>query len=887
MTQPSIYYYSSTHWDREWYESFQGFRFRLVAVMNEMIEELEQRPEFSTFHLDGQTIVLEDFLEIEPAKRERLARLIQDGRIVIGPWYVMPDEYLVSGESLIRNLLTGRRICKEWGTDPWRYGYVCDIFGHIAQMPQIFSGFGIPYALLGRGVNEHDTPAHFRWRSPDGSECITFKLQDASSYGAFLVVLMEAERRGLSPEDTKQLIHTAIERELKRSPIPVCLLMDCQDHARIRPNTADYLDMIRSLYPEAEVRHVNLERMGEQLEECRHEMPVKAGELNEPGITPGSNYLITHTLSSRYPLKKANDECQALLEKWVEPLAALSTLRGFHVQKAYIDLAYKYLLQNHPHDSICGCSIDQVHRDMQYRFHQAKEISLQVIQNILSRESAKPDMESNGGARMLTLWNPLPFPRRSVVTVDIDFEPNYPAQYQEPFGYEKINSFTIHDHRGEEIPYGLCRMRKQMTVRGLGAEARIADRHTVSMEVDVPAMGAAQYKIVPSAKPSRYLQTLSRQEREAENEWVKLTIRDNGTIALYDKQSGILYDELLSYLDDGEIGDGWYHVNPVADRLITSRGAACTIETVENGPVRTVFRITHELRVPRSMEQLPHGLRRSDDLVVLTIRSLIGLSKGAAHVDIETEIDNQSRDHRLRLVIPTGVPAPSFFANQPFVFVERHTGIRTETQNWKECEVPEKQMGGIVGKRRQDGTGLAFVSAYGLHECAAPDDERGSIHVTMFRSFEKTRLTDGEDGGQITGPLTFKYALAVMNDSDSFAGLVRLQECLQADLHPSFVKVGEDCAPVGPMSYFELSGSDICASVIKRPENGNEGELIVRCYNLSDSHSSARFTCFRTLTEVREASLDEESGNTVPHLANAFDIRLGPWKIQTFRLKFV
>ncbi|TMV47097.1 hypothetical protein FE783_22900 [Paenibacillus mesophilus] len=888
MTKPSIYYFSSTHWDREWYESFQGFRFWLVAVMNEMIDELERRPEFATFHLDGQTIVLEDFLEIEPAKRERLARLIQDGRIVIGPWYVMPDEYLLSGESLIRNLLTGRRICKEWGVEPWRYGYVCDIFGHIAQMPQIFSGFGISYALLGRGVNEHDAPAHFRWRSPDGSECITFKLQDANSYGAFLVVLMEAERRGLSPEDTKQLIQTAIERELKRSPIPVCLLMDCQDHARIRPNTAYYLDMIRDLYPEADVRHVNLERMGEQLEPYRQEMPVITGELNEPGKdAPGSNYLITHTLSSRYPLKKANDECQVLLEKWVEPLAALSALRGFPVQKAFVDLAYKYLLQNHPHDSICGCSIDQVHRDMQYRFDQAKEISLQVIKTILSKESAKPDTESSGGARMLTLWNPLPFPRRSVVTVDIDFEPNYPTQYQEPFGYELINSFTIHDHRGEEIPYGLCRMRKQMTVRGLGAEARSADRHTVSMEVDVPAMGAVQYKIVPSVKPSRYLQPLSRQEREAENEWIKLTIRDNGTIALYDKQNGILYDELLSYLDDGEIGDGWYHVNPVEDRQITSRGAACTIETVENGPVRTVFRITHELRVPRSMEMLPHGLRRSDERVVLTIHSLIGLSKGAAHVDIKTEIDNQARDHRLRLVVPTGVPTSSFFANQPFAFVERHTGIRTETQNWKECEVPEKQMGGIVGKRRRDGTGLAFVSAFGLHECAAPDDERGSIHVTMFRSFSKTRLTDGEEGGQITGRLTFKYALAVLDDSASFADLVRLQECLQADLHPSIVKVGENSIPAEPKSYFELSGSDICASVIKRPENGKEDELIVRCYNMSGVPATALFTCFQPLTEVTEASLDEESGKIVPHEANAFDIRLGPWKIQTFRLKFV
>lgn len=202
--------------------------------------------------------------------------------------------------------------------------------------------------------------------------------------------------------------------------------------------------MIRDLYPEAEVGHVNLERMGGQLEPYRQVMPVQSGELNEPGKdAPGSNYLIPHTLSSRYPFKKANDECQSLLEKWVEPLVALSALRGFPVQKAFVDLAYKYLLQNHPHDSICGCSIDQVHQDMQYRFDQAKEISLQVIKTILSRESAKPDTESSGGARMLTLRNPLPFPRRSVVTVDIDFEPNYPAKYQEPPPLPYTNTFTF------------------------------------------------------------------------------------------------------------------------------------------------------------------------------------------------------------------------------------------------------------------------------------------------------------------------------------------------------------------------------------------------------------------------------------------------------------
>jgi alpha-mannosidase len=858
-------------------------------MMDNLVEVLENQPDFETFYLDGQTIVLEDFMEIEPAQRGRLARLIQEGRIVIGPWYVMPDEFLLSGESLIRNLMTGRQISQDWGTEPWKYGYVCDIFGHIAQMPQIFNGCNIPYAMLGRGLNEHNVPAHFRWSSPDGSECITFKLPDENAYASFLVVIMDAEHRRLSPDDTKQQIKAFIDKEMERSPIPVWLLLDCMDHASIRRNTVDYLGMIRELYPESEVKHSSLEQMGKQLEGYAEQMPVKRGELNEPGKQPGSNYLITHTLSSRYPLKKANDECQALLEKWVEPMVALSELRGYSVKKSYVDLAYKYLMQNHPHDSICGCSIDQVHKDMEYRFDQVKEISKYVISNILDKETLRNDEAGSGHISVLTLWNPLPFSRRGTVTVDIDFDQQYPAHYQEPFGYEEKNSFTILDCHGREIPYGLCQMKKNFIVNGLGTKTKVTrtvDRHTVSLEVDVPAMGKAEYLIVPSKKPSRYLDRLSRSEREAENEYIKLTVNDNGTVAIYDKRTGVGYDNLLSYLDDGEIGDGWFHANPVKDRLIGSVGSECVIETVENGPVRAVFQITHYIRIPQSMERHPHGLKRSEEHVTLAIRSLIGLSKGASHVDVETVIDNQARDHRLRLVIPTDVLSPTFFANQPFAFVERPTGIRTETQDWKECEVPEKQMSGIVGKRRTDGNGLAFVSAFGLHECAAPDDNLGSLHVTMYRSFGKTYRTNGEEGGQIAGKLTFKYALAVLDASTSYADLTRLQDCLQVDMHPVYAKVPDHHVPAQPVSYFELSNSDICVSVIKRPESGNEGELIVRFFNLSERPSSARFTCFKHITDVTVVNLLEEPAGEISHDSNGFDVHLGPWKIQTFSLTF-
>jgi alpha-mannosidase/mannosylglycerate hydrolase len=141
MKKFDIFYFSSTHWDREWYQDFQGFRARLVKMTNALLSLLDKDPEYRTFHFDGQTVVLEDYLEIEPERREELAARIREGRILIGPWYVMPDELLVSGESIIRNLMKGHKIAKDFGVEPWKFGYVCDCFGHIAQLPQILSGF--------------------------------------------------------------------------------------------------------------------------------------------------------------------------------------------------------------------------------------------------------------------------------------------------------------------------------------------------------------------------------------------------------------------------------------------------------------------------------------------------------------------------------------------------------------------------------------------------------------------------------------------------------------------------------------------------------------------------------------------------------------------------
>lgn len=183
----TAHYLSGTHWDREWYRPLQEFRLLLVELIDELLDLMEGSADFKYFHLDGQTCVLQDYVEICPENRGRLARLIRQGRILIGPWFTMPDLFCVGDETLVRNLLLGRTISREWGVEPMPVGFTCDMFGHPSQMPQIFAGFGYRYCVVGRGTNEHTTPMFFQWQAPDGSRVFTFKLQDAGGYGAFCI----------------------------------------------------------------------------------------------------------------------------------------------------------------------------------------------------------------------------------------------------------------------------------------------------------------------------------------------------------------------------------------------------------------------------------------------------------------------------------------------------------------------------------------------------------------------------------------------------------------------------------------------------------------------------------------------------------------------------
>ena len=878
-----IYYFSGTHWDREWYQTFQGFRHRLVDMTDELINHLENDEKFGTYHFDGQTIVLEDYKKIAPENEGRLRKLIESGKIKIGPWYNMPDEFLVSGESLIRNLMCGDRLAKKWGAEPWKYGYVCDIFGHIAQMPQIFNGFDIKLSLLGRGTTG-DEKNYFLWRAPDGSECINYVLAEQDGYGDFYGQAIK--KAGDDEEQMRELFKQNIDKLISKSNTPVVIVMDALDHQPIHTNTAKYVEILRELYPDINVHHCNLEESLKQLEPVRNTLPVWNGEVNKTGIrNNGYLHLITHTLSSYYPHKKMNDECQNMLEKVVEPMLALSAVSGKPYRRSYLNLAYDYLLKNHPHDSICGCSIAQVHKDMVYRFDQTKEIATELTEDYLYKNRPA---KGEGHNYILKLYNPLPFERRETVTADVLLGYGFPTRYNDPYMGDAAPNFHVIDVDGNKVPYGIAKVVKSYNKRVYSSANEGGENVSITFEAVLPACGYAEYKIVPNFETpaSRYLEPLVKSGSDyAENEFVRLEITPCGEVNIFDKKTGRTYENLCELVDDSEIGDGWYHGKILNDFSLSSKGAPARIEKLEQSPTRSVFRITKLVDIPECVVNSPvnTGKCRSGKYVTIPFVFTVGLSDKSRCVDVKLSFTNTAKDHRLRLVLPTSVEGDTYFAGQAFCCNERKKGIDYSTETWREHEMYEKQMNGIVGKRDKDGNGIAFISAAGLHECAVYEND--SIAVTLLRAFQRTVKTMGEIEGQLLCDLSYSFVLAPLDKDVKYSELVKMQDKLAVGIISSSSTVEAEYKPDN-RSFMRIEGDAIALSIVKQPEETEDNAVIVRIYNASDRTADGKICFERKIKEAFVTNLNEEVKGSAKTSENHIPVSLAPWKIMTYKVVF-
>ena len=437
---------SHTHWDREWYLPFQVFRLRLVELVDTVLEVLGRDPDFRAFTLDGQAILLEDYLEVRPEREDELRSFVQAGRLLIGPWYVLPDEFLVSGEALIRNLILGRHICSRFGP-VMDVGYTPDPFGHISQLPQILRGVGIDTAVFKRGLSEE--PTILEWEAPDGSRVLTIYLREGYDNFAHLPDNVRGFRR---------LLQRQIDVQRQHSPVRSLLMMNGTDHMFPQPFLPRLIREAEEELDNVKLRHGTLP---EFISDVRAEvdldqLKVVRGELR----SSQRHHLLPGVLSTRMWIKQRNARSQTLLERHAEPLAGLTRLLGGNDYRGQLRTAWRLLLKNHAHDSICGCSIDQVHEEMRPRFDGTDQIANEIAVQCLDFLARRIDTRVQGrgetveadhvfDARMLgggqevlavVVFNPVPGTATDEVSVNVPPPPSGCA-------------YCLRDDTGQAVPY--------------------------------------------------------------------------------------------------------------------------------------------------------------------------------------------------------------------------------------------------------------------------------------------------------------------------------------------------------------------------------------------------------------------------------------------------
>src|SRR5277367_1563597 len=542
-----LYFVVHTHWDREWYQPFQQMRARLVAMADRMIP-LVERGTIPSFHFDGQTIVLGDYLEMRPQAEPRLRSLIRAGKIQVGPWYVLADSFLVSGESLIRNLEIGMAIARRFGR-PLDVGYLPDQFGHIAQMPQILAGFGFTTAVLWRGVGADVSRNRFTWQALDGSSVLTVYLPNGYSNGANLPLE--------SADSFVARAEQIARRERDFAAGTPILVMNGTDHTEPDARLTARINEAREISAMT-FETGTLENYVRRLAELPLDgTPRHRGELR----SPLRSHLLPGVTSARTWIKQRDFENCRELERYADPLAAIASALGRGADlEPFLEMAWRTEIQNHPHDSICGCSVDQVHIDMRYRFDQAAMLAETAV-----RRAAAACLDARkADASHISVFNPS-FAREALVSGE--------AEVADPGAH-----YAVETADGRRIP----------VATDVASEERALDNDMPAVEFKSIVGGLSQptmfrrsmnrFEIAttPDGRPQVNLfmsrAAFSDLDLEEFRDAIRTQIFDSGTVRIHATSAArcnfsFVADDLAQ---TGSASIGWFATTPALSRRIQS-----------------------------------------------------------------------------------------------------------------------------------------------------------------------------------------------------------------------------------------------------------------------------------------------------------------------------
>jgi alpha-mannosidase len=896
-----------THWDREWYEPFQTFRMRLVKLFDALLPMLEADPSYARFLLDGQTVVLDDYLEIRPDARASLERLAAAGRISVGPWMVLMDEFMVSGETIVRDLQYGLARAGELG-GAMEVGYLPDMFGHVAQMPQLFRLAGMGHAVVWRGVPAAVEQTAFWWQAPDGSRVRAEYLYGSYSNGRDI------------PPDAADLVRRAAdyEIELGDARLGSMLLMNGTDHQMPQP-------WLGRVVADANEQQHDYRFVVTSLAEYLPEQPVDGLTTVDGELRSGARAnLLMGVGSNRVDVHRACVAAERALERRGEPLSALFLAAGDYPD-ALAAVAWHNLVCNSAHDSSCACSADEVVDQVVVRYTEARQIGDGMTHDAVAALAAQVDAEA--GATVVV--NPTARARSGVVEITVPGEgavvvvdvngDERPTQVVGEIGGDAytamvtgtkvrwvldlvrgtefagrpITAFTItepadadglydialHEAGPGDRPQDLGEVRERLLALGdAGATARLrlvaAPLRRVLFDTgEVPGFGWSSYRAVDGGTRVHVGDALA-------NEHLRVDVDPGTGTYTIETVDGLRVAGLGRLVDDGDGGDTYSYSPPTTDRVVDTP-ARVVVTKLETGPVRRRVRIDAEYDWPaRALGDFRSCSARSDDTVRVGVRTTLELRVGERFLRITHELDNQARDHRLRAHFPLPSRVAGSDAECAFTVVRRGLTAEGGPQEFGLPTFPSRRF-----VDASDGTaGLALLHD-GLLEYEVVDDGR-ELALTLLRSVGFLSRSEPSLRPAPAGPtLPVRGALMLGEQRVDYAVMLHTGDWRAADCYGAAdaflvpferARATENTVPSRPArgSALRVEGAEVSAVLRER------GQLVVRV--------------FRTAADTGPVTVEHEGapargwvvdlrGARVAEFDGSVDLR--PWELCTLRLE--
>ncbi len=919
---------SNTHWDREWSVNFQETRMRLIEFLDDLLDLFDKRPDYKSFLLDSQTVPLEDYLEARPENRERIGQAVSTGRLMVGPWYTCPEEFSVNGESLVRNLFYGHKIAKSFGK-VMKVGYSPFSYGQVSQMPQIYMGFGIDSILFYHGVTHDEVSNEYWFEGADGTRILASQISAQARYNFYHAVYrpavhkMENDARVYDWQDGGLPFHICSEdqpyeqyylldppryfnsrkikpavlalREIEKqnASTPFLAFMMGHDASVGDESVLKIIESAKRYLGRDVILHGSLPELMEKVKSAVKDLPVLKGERRTPKVRTGRIHLYSDVISGRSRVKRLNAQMEELLQRRVEPFAALAWTLGADYPDVLLDYAWKEMLKGHAHDSIAGSGVEDIELDMRYRLRQVSNISRGIIRRSLGHIQRRIDHSSvNPTDVLVTAFNASPHARSEVLSAVMDIPPHVASR---EFDLIDVTS-------GKPIPVQIATRKPNHVVVHHAKNAN----HTMNCEQvryhfdasSIPAMGYSSFRLNPKGTFAKG--GLVCGQNCMENEFLHVKIQSDGTLRVTHKPSGVVYDGLHYFEDSGEAGQAWMHVEPGIDRMVTSLGCPVAVALEESGPLFVRYRVDYSMTIPVGLDNagsnaweridgFDNAARRTEETCAFFITSYFTLRKGAKSIEVKTCFDNNAEMHRLRVLFPTMLSEAKYcYAEGAYDVVQRPV-IPEPDSPWHGIGPRTYPMQRFIDIH--DGkNGLAVIND-GLREYEVTQDNERTIAVTLLRCVE-TAICSSSAGWEIhpdmklsqcPGEHTFCYSIFPHAGSWDQADMYREVDRLCTPIEVA--QAGQHAGDLPPSKGFmELTPTNLTLTACKRADDGRG--IVVRFFNPTEKQIRGVLKFANKIESAELVSLEELPVRTLKPASGALKIQCKSREIVTVRVQF-